>query len=400
MTETSISQLSTPLAELRPLPEVVEDTICQDDVVSRHWRKPVSSLNTKDRLTVAEKAIDFMLMLKTVVFNNQASMMNSAVAIFDKLVNRKGRELDSKVQLPVDKHPHSLWYSMEMIYNYRAYKAPLKLYICREEWNKFIPADQKVLNPNLGFVCSSTSPLTASGSTVCDAGQGNFKPVEGAFYDFTGAPAYFEARSGKTILFMTLSSYLAHHTKDPRILQIAIQCAICIKTRMLDSATMLIKDCALDNNGNAKAAGTLSCYLTGIAVEGFSVLASVSGDLAWNRLAVDIAESAMRARDWHGDDGVLTVGTDDTPDINEDSKAFKGLLSRGLLVVYQRNSSDQALRTMIRRYINVQFNALRELASHGNSYGVDWRGPYVGPFPHAQVAALDTLVAAIGVNSS
>ncbi|KAG8950702.1 hypothetical protein FRC03_012782 [Tulasnella sp. 419] len=360
MTETGMAELFTPLAEPRALPAVGEDSDSEEDVilpVSRNWRKPISSLGTKDRVAIAEKAIDFILMFETAVSSNQASIVNSAISIFDRLVGRKGKERDSKAILPADKYPDSLWYSIEMMYQYRSLKHPLKLHHCRQEWSKFIPIDN-VVNPSFGFVCIGNPSISASwnNSTVQVRYNGNlnFKPIEGAFYNFTTIPSYVEVRSSSTVLFMALSSYLAECTKDPGILKLAINCAICIRDRMLDSATMLIKDCNLDYIGNHNGSGTLSCHLTGIAIEGFNVLATVSGDAAWKRLASDITEAAMRARDWHGGDGILTVGTDDTPYIDKDPKVFKGLLSRGLLVAYQRNPADKALRNMIRSYINVQ----------------------------------------------
>ncbi|KAG8918035.1 hypothetical protein FRC02_002704 [Tulasnella sp. 418] len=62
---------------------------------------------------------------------------------------------------------------------------------------------------------------------------------------------------------------------------------------------------------------------------------------------------------------------------------------RGLLEAYERNPSNEEFRAL--------YTALLEKARRKNAYGVDWRGPYIGPYPHAQLAALDTLIAAVGV---
>ncbi|KAG8957023.1 hypothetical protein FRC03_010600 [Tulasnella sp. 419] len=205
--------------------------------------------------------------------------------------------------------------------------------------------------------------------------------------------------SARTVLFMTLSSRLAECTGDGRYKEAAILSAKCIKTWMLDSATTLIKDCLIDARTAEEDGGAvLSPHLTGIAIEGFSVLGSITGDESWRSLAIDIAIAAMHYHGWHDIEGILVVGSDGDARDKTDTKTFKGLLNRGLLIAYQYNRSNRRLCRLIRSYINVQCNALLDLSRFQNSYGVDWRGPYVGPFFHGQMAAIDTLVAAIGVN--
>ncbi|KAG8939809.1 hypothetical protein FRC03_006011 [Tulasnella sp. 419] len=215
-------------------------------------------------------------------------------------------------------------------------------------------------------------------------------------YDYSGRRIL---SSIKTVLYMALSSYLAELTRQSRFLEVAIQCANCIKVWMLDPTTSLIKDCSIDVQvGQELSGAALSCHLTGFTIEGLSVLGSVTGNQEWNNLAIDISRAAMKHREWHSNDGVIIVGTDGTASENTNIKAMKGLLNIGLMVVYERNRTNEPFCNLVRSYINVQFNALYDLARSQNTYGVDWRGPFVGPYPHAQIAAVDTLVAAIGVN--
>ncbi|KAG8953899.1 hypothetical protein FRC03_011620 [Tulasnella sp. 419] len=199
---------------------------------------------------------------------------------------------------------------------------------------------------------------------------------------------------------MALSSYLAESTNDPGFLYYAITSATCIETNMLDTRTGLVKHCHINGmNGQLKWDGNLSCHLTGIFIEGLSVLATVSGDYTWRSLAIATAESAMKLREWHDTDGVLSVLSSGSELFKSDGvNATRGLLSRGLMVAYQRNTSDKAFRSLVRSYINTQFNALIDLASRDDTYSVSWNGPYIGPYFHGQLAALDTLIAAIAVN--
>ncbi|KAG8942942.1 hypothetical protein FRC03_002791 [Tulasnella sp. 419] len=111
-----------------------------------------------------------------------------------------------------------------------------------------------------------------------------------------------------------------------------------------------------------------------------------------------MARSAMLFSEWHTPDGILNLCSDRAASDDTHVRTFKGMLNRGLMVAYERNRSNEPFCTLVRSYVNVQFNALYELSRVQSSYGIDWRCPYVGPHGHAQVAALDTLVAAIGVN--
>ena len=71
---------------------------------------------------------------------------------------------------------------------------------------------------------------------------------------------------------------------------------------------------------------------------------------------------------------------------------------RGLHEVFQRSASNNNLRILIHSYVDVQYNALLDLAANGASYGVVWHGPYNGQTSWGQNAAVDILVAAIGAN--
>ncbi|KAG8915181.1 hypothetical protein FRC02_004640 [Tulasnella sp. 418] len=205
--------------------------------------------------------------------------------------------------------------------------------------------------------------------------------------------------STQTILFMTLSSYLAESTGESKYIEAAVAAANWLKTWMLDSETSLMKDRMLYlHNAQEVAGSSLSCHLTGLAIEGFTVLASVTDHGEWSNLAINISRAAMNYEEWHSAEGILTVGTDGDPSENNATKSMKGLLNRGLMIAYQRNRSNKPFCDLVRSYINVQFNALYDLSRRWNTYGVDWRGPYVGPYVHAQIAALDTIVAAIAVN--
>ncbi|KAG8909081.1 hypothetical protein FRC02_008010 [Tulasnella sp. 418] len=160
--------------------------------------------------------------------------------------------------------------------------------------------------------------------------------------------------------------------------------------------------------------GAISCSLTGMVIEAFSVLACATRDDTWRRIAIEIATTAMKYTEWHGPDGTLLVdkaGHSDMKEytgivcmlLNRVSQGFMhvrplGLLHRGLLIAYERNPNDHAFRDQVRSYINVQFNALYQLSGYRVMRRGEGERRLVVLQPDAQMAALDTLVAAIGVN--
>ncbi|KAG8911714.1 hypothetical protein FRC02_006451 [Tulasnella sp. 418] len=279
---------------------------------------------------------------------------------------------------------------------------PLLLNQCKNAWQSFLGVatfgnrGPCVLRPEEYWVVASTQAVHMSGGETIFAGG----LVKIFSEDSPFSPKDYRILSSETVLFMALSSYLAESTNDPSVLNYATASATCIKANMLDARTGLVKDFHIDAmNGQLKWGGNLSCMLTGIFIEGLSVLATVSGDYTWRSLAITTAESAMKSNDWHGTDGVLSIVSSGSEFFRSDNlNAGKGLLSRGLMVAYQRNASNKAFRSLVRSYINTQFNALIDLASRDDTYSVSWNGPYIGPYFHGQLAALDTLIAAIAVN--
>ncbi|KAG8923096.1 hypothetical protein FRC02_011345 [Tulasnella sp. 418] len=378
-------------------------------------QKPSITLNKENFISIVDQALDYTLKIGSVIPPNQRAVLSATISIYDFLTHRRNRTESATAVSPPDQSPDILWSfskAMEMIHRNRATNEPLLLHRCKEDWNKLIATEAGYYQSSeIGFVCPEQA---AESSTVWKTfdrqPQGsNHLTMSGAFCSKTwwesSRHSYCEVFSSvNTILFMTMSGYLAEYTGDPTIKSEAIRSAKCIRKHMLDSMTLLAKVCYFDvENSRDKGYTSMSCYLTGIAIEGFTVLADVTGSDDWRKLAISMAENAMTSSLWHGPDGILSVGSEGKLYINDGLNAMKGLLARGLLALYQRNPTNKPLRNTIRKYINVQhlrlkFNALVDLASRGNSYGVDWRGPFVGPYAHGQLAALELLVAAFGVN--
>ncbi|KAG8957150.1 hypothetical protein FRC03_010502 [Tulasnella sp. 419] len=279
------------------------------------------------------------------------------------------------------------WRGLAMVYGYRAYKHPYLMAGALSYWSRTQPRIIARFYRVSGWIVHETSSGVAAFA---------------GFVRQDGSGGHLDCH--ETLLLMTLSSHLAECTKNDEYKEHALLAADRIKSMLLDPNTMLIKDgtqssvSVSSTRVDGDYSGLSSCF-TGLFIEALSLLASVTDDESWMTLAIQIATAAMKTSEWHGSDGILDVGSDGNVASNEDCRAFKGVLLRGLLEAYRR-SNNVPFRNLVRSYINVQFNALRELASDGEYYGMDWKGPYKGPFLHAQLAALDTMVAAIGVNDS
>ncbi|KAG8941393.1 hypothetical protein FRC03_004568, partial [Tulasnella sp. 419] len=89
-----------------------------------------------------------------------------------------------------------------------------------------------------------------------------------------------------TILFMTLSGYLAECSGESKYTEAAVSTANFVKTWMLDPETYLIKERMLYISDAKEASeAVLSCHLTGLTIEGLTVLASVTGNNEWNKMS-------------------------------------------------------------------------------------------------------------------
>jgi hypothetical protein len=63
-------------------------------------------------------------------------------------------------------------------------------------------------------------------------------------------------------------------------------------------------------------------------------------------------------------------------------------------------TKNNALAILVHSYIDVQYNALLDLAASGNTYSSAWHGPAPTGFTTwGQMAALDVLVSAISANT-
>ncbi|KAJ8094892.1 hypothetical protein PM082_010107 [Marasmius tenuissimus] len=192
----------------------------------------------------------------------------------------------------------------------------------------------------------------------------------------------------------SLSAYLAEITKDSKYTNAALLSAQWIKAHNINSNNIVL-DTVNGHDCSRSPANWLFTYNSGKYVEGLSVLATVTGDAQWTSLYTVISNAAMKTNAWGGSDGIITEGA--SRNENNDGVGFKAVFIRGLHEVFTRSKSD-ALKILIHSYIDVQYNALLDLAANGTTYSAAWKGPPQGFTSWGQLAALDVLVSAIDAN--
>jgi len=194
---------------------------------------------------------------------------------------------------------------------------------------------------------------------------------------------------------VTLSAFLNEATGDSKYTDAAILSANWIKNLNLNSDDIVL-DTVNGHDCTRSSSTWLFTYNSGKYIEGLSVLAAVTGDSQWNTLMVDIVAAAVKSSAWEGSDGIITEGS--SPTSNNDGVGFKAIFIRGLHEAFVRDTSNNDLRILIHSYIDVQYNALLELAANGTSYSSDWHGPPQSFTTWGQLASLDVFVSAIDAN--
>ncbi|XP_006462232.1 hypothetical protein AGABI2DRAFT_206494 [Agaricus bisporus var. bisporus H97] len=198
-----------------------------------------------------------------------------------------------------------------------------------------------------------------------------------------------------TGLYITTSALLAEITGDRKYTDAAILSAQWIRNHNINS-NRIVLDTVDARDCSRSPASWLFTYNSGKYIEGLSVLADVTGDSQWRSLMITTVAAAVKNAPWQGSDGIITEGVSTSS--NNDGVGFKAIFIRGLAEAFARNPSNNDLRILLHSYIDVQYNALLDLAANGNSYSSNWRGPPQGFTTWGQLAALDVLTSAIIAN--
>ncbi|KAF9526516.1 endo-1,6-alpha-mannosidase [Crepidotus variabilis] len=367
----------------------------QDLGVPTSWRKFGNSRPLSERVSIAQNGINTILpQLNTgnAQFNGigywQSGNVFSALANQDyyaKTTTNKANVINNlnKAFSLYSNYDQYGWWATSALYAYRVYKDNNMLSHAVATWNRVNAFVITTSNAASGSMSGKSFTLQGSCGGTTMAGAVFWRPTS----DDQGV------NSITTGLFITLSAYLAEITGDAKYKNAAILSATWIQNHNI--ANNIVLDSVNAHDCSKSATSFTFTYNSGKYIEGLSVLSTITGDSKWTNLMLNIVAAAVKSSLWQGSDGIISEGA--SPNSNNDGVGFKAVFIRGLLEAFSR-SSNSDLRILIHSYVDVQYNALLDLAASGNNYSSNWHGPSQGFTTWGQLAALDVLVAAVVAN--
>ncbi|KAI0750296.1 glycoside hydrolase family 76 protein [Daedaleopsis nitida] len=252
-------------------------------------------------------------------------------------------------------------------------------------------------------MCQITSAEAASGTVpgksftiqgTCDGAS----MVGGVFWrpvaDDTGVNSVTTGL--KRHLPHSLSAYLAQQSGSATYQNAATAAGNWIKNANKNAAGLVL-DTIHPNDCSRSPADWLFTYNSGKYVEGLVALYATTKDSSLMTEATNVAAAGMKNAPWQGSNGVITEGA--SPNSNGDGVYFKSVWVRALNELFRANNDQSGIAILAHSYIDVQYNAVLELAANGSTYSSSWPGPPQGFTGWGQAAALDVLVSAITANT-
>lgn len=376
----------------------------QDLSVPTSWRKPSTSRPLSERISISQDAINSILPQldsATGEFNGigywQAGNVWTAIANHDHFAGTdKNKALvvnnlntAFKLHAHYDKYGYNddaLWWAQAALSGYRAYKDQNLLSHAVDTWNE-------VTNYVITKADANSKKQPKKNFSI--AGSCNEATMAGGVFWRTTTDDQ-SINSITTGLYIATSALLAEITGDSKYTKAAVLSAQWIKAHNIN-ANGIILDSVNGHDCTRSPSNWLFTYNSGKFIEGLSVLASVTKDSQWNNLMVHTVAAAVKSSTWQGSDGIITEGS--SPTSNNDGVGFKSIFIRGLYEAFSRNPRNANLRVLLRSYVDVQYNALLDLAATKSTYSSSWHGPPQSFTTWGQLASLDVLGSAIRINS-
>jgi predicted alpha-1,6-mannanase (GH76 family) len=280
-----------------------------------------------------------------------------------------------------DFNDDTLWWGFAALFQKQAYNDDNALDQARGNWGD---VSQQQVSGTSGFGKSFSWPGSCNGKSTDG----------GVFWKSSADDRSLNAIT--TGLLMAESAYLYDITGEQQYLDSANKARTYFQNHLING-NGLVQDGI--NIETCEVTDWVFTYNQGKYIEALAVLYSKTGDTGYLDEAVNIAVQSMKGSKFQGDDGIITEGQNQPYDQNDDGRNFKGIYLRALGVLYRRAPGDHPVKALIKAYVNVQANALLDLASKdGNTYGVNWHGPMDDGYPWGQLAALDALADFVLVN--
>ncbi|KAJ3481300.1 hypothetical protein NLI96_g7761 [Meripilus lineatus] len=283
---------------------------------------------------------------------------------------------------------HRRNWGLAAAYAYRAYRDDYLLATAVTVWNNmyryFVTKEQ---------AASGTHPLkNVTFNSACKGGNA------GAVFYISDNPPDTEVNGATVCAFMVLSAHLLELTSNSTYRDAADLSANFIKANLFNGAivndTISLNGCALTTQ--------IVTYNSGFFIEGLAIYANVTQNSDWTSFLNNLIATTIKFSGWTSGEGIMVEdanGPNNLADTNGFTRALKGIYIRGLYEAWTRSQRGSDVANLIEAYINVQYNALLDLASKDSyNFSSSWPGPAPSRLlPWGQVAALDVLNAGIGM---
>ncbi|KAH8831985.1 glycoside hydrolase family 76 protein [Flagelloscypha sp. PMI_526] len=354
---------------------VASSVAAQDLGVPLSWRKFGTDRPVAERISISKAAIDLMI--------SQALKQTQGVGEFDGIGFWQSGSTYTALA-DHDRYAGTTTYKTVVLNNLNAvFNA-----------NKFYKYES--VSGSSFLLCLSNSPqrnvITAQVASSGTIATKNFKVqgtcdsksmVGGVFWRTAVADTNIN-----TITYFPLCehfpAYLATSSSDTKYRDAAVKSFTC---------NNLLRDTIQGNDCTRSPDSWVFTYNSGKTVEGLTMMQGLTGDSSWTAYMTRVVAAATKSGPWQGSDGIITEGANTSA--VDDAAIFKSIFIRALGEVYERSSS-QDLRTLVHSYIDVQFNALLDIATSSGKYSNAWAKAYPGTafFSWGQASALDVMAAA------
>ncbi|KAI0750298.1 hypothetical protein C8Q80DRAFT_1353554 [Daedaleopsis nitida] len=264
---------------------------------------------------------------------------------------------------PFGYNDDAMWWATAAYYAYRAYGDTNLLNHAIDVWTR-VSAFQ--------ITSAEAASGTVPGKSFTIQGTCDGASMVGGVFWRPVADDTASTLSPLGTLFMALSAYLAQQSGSATYQNAATAAGNWIKNANKNAAGLVL-DTIHPNDCSRSPADWLFTYNSG--------------------KATNVAAAGMKNAPWQGSNGVITEGA--SPNSNGDGVYFKSVWVRALNELFRANNDQSGIAILAHSYIDVQYNAVLELAANGSTYSSSWPGPPQGFTGWGQAAALDVLVSAI-----
>ncbi|KAJ6544309.1 hypothetical protein B0H19DRAFT_999971 [Mycena capillaripes] len=364
-------------------------------LASPQWRKPNITTTPTDRVSIAGAGIEkAMSMIQSDgQFAGEAyivaGIFYSQLADFDIATNQTLYQSVLQryfvlAQANRANFSDELSYGHAAARAYAAYKDPIFLQYAVEAWwfGRTYTLSQD--NVDVGRIPGKNFTIGSQCQDITMTG-GTFYTIDSTDPDINGLGSGY---------FATLSALLAEATPDSLYLKAAEESTEFIHAHLYNIQNLVQDTISSRVNDSCAVGSVIEPYNSGVMIEALAVLASITHNASTQVLLETIVQAAIVNTAWQGSNGIIAnPGHGSEGDIS---------LVQGLAAAYSRNVTTPAIRAYIGAYLAVQFNAVLDLATSGDSniYGLAWIGPPSSIFLGAhQTTALSVLISAISLRN-